>query len=421
MNIIQQALNFVQRLLNPDDPRRCRHCGYRMTKKNGTRPIKTNIDLDGPHPQRHQNWWCYGCKRGYYVADPNRAKWARYRRPVQRKSLDMYLYLEVSLRKVAVWIRSDINGEERALIWDPGRRVSPEGKEKAELHHTTIWRWKEKLGRKALTKEFKGAWQRLLGFSGGLVADSTRISVRGVKESVHVICDGVSGVVMRFQRLTEETEPVIRGQFRALLARWGLKVEQVKVLVSDGAAVYGKVVNRFLQQARWQRSLFHLWRNVLPDILCWGEEAGEEAQKEFIAGLREVWGAEDLEDGQEKLKRFEGRWGGEAVPESVWGLVRSTLKAALVHTAGVVEGVGRTSNVAERFFRKYKGRVKRMGCFGSAAGCDHFNAAWEVYINFESHQLRKERKKKYRHPGLCPLQAGGVSLEGMTWLDALEV
>jgi hypothetical protein len=120
------------------------------------------------------------------------------------------------------------------------------------------------------------------------------------------------------------------------------------------------------------------------------------------------------------LKRFEERWGREGELESVLELVRSTLQAALVHTEGMVKGVGRTSNVAERFFRKYKGRVKRMGCFGSKAGCDHFNAAWEVYINFESHQLRKERKK-YRHPGLYPLEAGGVSLEGMTWLDALEV
>jgi hypothetical protein len=75
----------------------------------------------------------------------------------------------------------------------------------------------------------------------------------------------------------------------------------------------------------------------------------------------------------------------------------------------------------ERFFRRYKQRVTRMGCFMSPGGCDNFNAAWAVYINMEPYQVRRERKKHYRYPGLCPLEVGGASIQGLTWLDLLEV
>jgi hypothetical protein len=62
-----------------------------------------------------------------------------------------------------------------------------------------------------------------------------------------------------------------------------------------------------------------------------------------------------------------------------------------------------------------------MGCFMSLEGCDHFNAVWEVYINFEPYQKRKERKKHYRYPGLCPFEVGGVKTQGVTWLDAVGI
>ncbi len=71
MNIIQQARDFVQRLLHPNDPRRCPRCGKRMTKKNGTRRVTIrDLDSRGAYPDRHQNWWCHLCKEPYYVRYP---------------------------------------------------------------------------------------------------------------------------------------------------------------------------------------------------------------------------------------------------------------------------------------------------------------------------------------------------------------
>ncbi len=64
MSIIEQAKDFVNRLLHPNVPRRCRHCRKKMTKKNGTKPV-TIRDLDRVREERHQNWWCHLCKRSY--------------------------------------------------------------------------------------------------------------------------------------------------------------------------------------------------------------------------------------------------------------------------------------------------------------------------------------------------------------------
>ena len=92
----------------------------------------------------------------------------------------------------------------------------------------------------------------------------------------------------------------------------------------------------------------------------------------------------------------------------------------MTHSRHLARSMERSSNVAERFFRSYKQRIRRMVCFMSKKGCDHFNAAWQVYINFERYQRRKERKrKKYRYPGRSPLEVAGADLQNLTWLDVI--
>ena len=53
MNIIHQAKEFVQRLLNPNDPRRCPDCGKTMTRKNGTyEATLRDLGGQGARPER---------------------------------------------------------------------------------------------------------------------------------------------------------------------------------------------------------------------------------------------------------------------------------------------------------------------------------------------------------------------------------
>jgi hypothetical protein len=392
-----------------------------MTKKNGTRPV-TIRDLDGVRVERFQNGWCHLCQQNYYVEDVRRVKGAHYTRRVQRKGLDLYVHLGGSLRGVAECLRSEINpGTERSVIWDPLLREKESPGLRAPLNHTSLWRWLQKAGEKGRHKEQKGGWQGVLHFSGALVADGTGVVVKGGRVSLHLIGDGVSRVEMRIQRLPEESELAIRGQFRALLAWWGLTVEEVKVLISDGASWYQAALDWVLRKAQQQRSLFHLWRNILPFIRAYGAQGEEELAQQFITEVKAVWNAASLAAAQGERLALQARWGAASTLQGALALIEKTLTEAMLHTKGIVQGMGRTSNVAERFFRRYKQRVARMGCFMSPGGCDNFNAAWAVYINMEPYQVRRERKKHYRYPGLCPLEVGGASIQGLTWLDLLEV
>ena len=143
--------------------------------------------------------------------------------------------------------------------------------------------------------------------------------------------------------------------------------------------------------------------------------------KQFISEVKGVWNAETMASAQQKLVTLKEKWKSVAKLGEALALIEKTLAEAMTHTLGIVEGIGRTSNVAERFFRRYKQRVRRMGCLMSFGGCDNFNAVWEVYINFEPYQVRKERKKHYRYSGLCPFEVGGVKIQEVTWLDAVGI
>jgi transposase-like protein len=81
----------------------------------------------------------------------------------------------------------------------------------------------------------------------------------------------------------------------------------------------------------------------------------------------------------------------------------------------------RTSNIAERFFRRFKQRTRRMGNFMSEAGADKFMAAWLMYVNCEPYQLRRGRKRHYRYSGQSPLAIGQADLQGCCRLDLLEI
>jgi len=167
MNIIQQAKEFVQRLLNPNDPHRCPYCGKTMTKKNGTYGgTLRDLDGQGARPERRQRMRCHLCRKSYSPEDPRRAKYARYTRRVQRKGLDMYFHLGSSLRRTTEFLRSEINGTERTKIWNPLARSQPEPQQAVKLSHTTLWRWEQRAGQQAQQHQRANLWQGCCASAG---------------------------------------------------------------------------------------------------------------------------------------------------------------------------------------------------------------------------------------------------------------
>jgi transposase-like protein len=420
MNILEQARAFVESLLGQTEGKRCPHCGLRLTKRNGSyrRVVR---DVGGPIEVRVQRYWCHVCDRSYSQGDQRWARWGRYARRVQRKALDLYVYLGGSLRAVSEVMRGEVvAGAGRSRVWEPWLAEAEAGVPGACLSHVTVWRWGQRAGERAMAHRLAGAWRGVLRASGQLVADATVVCVRGMWHSIHLIAELTSRVPLSLERLAAEQAEALAGRFRAALHAWGLKASQVKLLVSDGASPYCGVLEKVLRQAAHQRCLYHLWRNILPAIRAYKDQAGETAALFVRFAIKALWRIATLEEAYLGLEDLERTFGGVQALQDTLRTIRRTLREAMAHTRDPTF-TERTSTVAERFFRGYKGRTKRMGCFMSLPGCDHFTAAWQVYAAFQPCQLRKERKRHYCYPGQSPLQIAQADVGCLSWLDALQI
>jgi hypothetical protein len=423
MSLIADGKAFVDKLLRrPDDPRRCPRCKSTLTKKNGTRP-RTPRDIGGIRTVRIQRHWCHTCESPYEEELRDIAPHHWYTRRVERKFLDMYTTIGGSLRRCASWITSEITNRGRAFIWDPLARApwwgrAPEPEPEIELSHTTGWRWLQSNG--ASWRKREKAYGDVPQ-SGAVASDATYVRIRGVSTAILGVVDGIWRTTFGlFHLATEESDAEIERAFD-LAAKAGLNLEKITVFASDGAAGFREFLARCLYGVRHQRCVFHLWRNVLPIIARYATAAGNEWATGLKTCIACVWNATSRGDADAMLKLLVAGYGAEPIAQEAVHLVQETFEQAMTHLSAGMAGVGRTSCVCEWVWRYYKERIRQMGGFMSTDGCDHFNALWELALNFRRYQRRKERLRHYKYPGLCPLEVAGVMVDGVTWLDALEV
>jgi transposase-like protein len=414
--MIAEAKAFIQKLLSPPDPEQCTRCGGWNTKKNGTRPIKLK-DLSGVQEARHQNYYCHDCRKPYYVPNGLRGKWWHYTRPVRRKTLDMYVHLGGSWRRVTGWIRSEINHSERWPIWYILRQP-PSGKRlQVFLSHTTCWRWSQEAGQRQRAK--KNVYGDVPQ-SGALVGDSTGVPVRKESHSLLAVADPIKRVLFSLKRFVIEDEVGVEAHMRHL-KDLGVQIERVWGFLSDGATAFKRMLETVLGRARHFRCIFHLWRNILPFIATYKAKAGEEAAKAFREAVKAVWNATELWVAQQRLYALVAQWYDEEILRPAIHIVLCTFDEAMAHLRYAGTGVGRTVNLIEWIWHRYKWRLGPLQCFMSDEGCDNFNALWEVYYNWEPAQKRKEKKKHYAYPGRSPLEVAGCEVSGLSWLDAVGV
>ena len=73
--------------------------------------------------------------------------------------------------------------------------------------------------------------------------------------------------------------------------------------------------------------------------------------------------------------------------------------------------------------------MRLIQVFMSDDSPDRFGALFELSVNFHRYQIRRERKRYYPYPGVCPLEIAGQTLQiavgddhrVASWLDALEI
>jgi hypothetical protein len=134
-----------------------------------------------------------------------------------------------------------------------------------------------------------------------------------------------------------------------------------------------------------------------------------------------VWKASELWVAQQRLYALVAQWYEEEILRPAIHIVLFTFDEAMAHLRYASTGVGRTVNLLEWLWHRYKWRLGPLQCFMSDEGCDNFNALWEVYYNWEPAQKRKEKKKHYAYPGRSPLEVAGCEVRGLSWLDAVGV
>ena len=246
---------------------------------------------------------------------------------------------------------------------------------------------------------------------------------------MQALVDGKTRVVLNLRRLAAESEEGLRAGVKQLAMR-GIALEMILAWLSDGLQTYKAVLEMLdLGRVPWQRSVFHLWRNLGGGLKAYGEARGQEAADQLRDQVRAVWAAESERAAVVALMALIREYGGDPLAARLVDLVRSSFKEATFHLKGMVEGMARTSGVVEWVWRRYKRRMRLLQCFMSEEGADNFLRLYELHINFHRYQVRKERKRSYPYPGKCPLEIASadieVEVEGRrvvaTWMDALAI
>jgi transposase-like protein len=432
MHIVARARAFVQSLRAKHRPpalerRRCPVCGSTHSHRHG-QYLRRPITLDGRRDLAVQRYKCQACGATHSDEHPDLAPGAHYARSVRRYALDQWLQGRSSLRRVAEQVRSVIGHQERWRLWCPVPDAwGPQGeREKCCFAASTLSLWLDQAGLRA-QQGVAGMYEGV-GQSGLVGADGLWARLRGGAVRVLLMVrDSVTGLLYPpVVAAGEEAAAAWKGLF-ARARRAGLDLEGLQAVVSDGAQGLLSHLRQGLPRVYQQRCIFHLWRNLSPEISrqagraaegLEGEEARlvrERVRGELVRLVHGVLDAADSDAGEEALARLREHPRGEGL----WKALNGRLIEALAHTLPGREGVGRVS--PEWMWRDFRQRVSRGRNHGDEERLERAGLVFTIYRNFTPAQVRRERTRHYRHPGQSALEVAGTAPEGCSYLDALEV
>jgi hypothetical protein len=135
----------------------------------------------------------------------------------------------------------------------------------------------------------------------------------------------------------------------------------------------------------------------------------------LTALVHKVLDALSFEQAEEALAQL------KAHPQGLglWQVLNRRFIELLTHLLEACREVGRVA--PEWVWRDFRLRLSH----GRNQGYEHrvgpTGLLFTIYRNFTPAQMRRERRRHYRHPGQSALQVAGMTLEGCSYLDALEV
>lgn len=416
------------------DWRRCPACGDTLTCKWGSYP-RSPWTLAGRQVVRVQRHRCERCsaQQGRHVTYAEHAAWlvrgSWYAREVHRCAIDHWQHLGASVRRTAEVLRSWLGKQERWRLWRPLDLV-PDDRVACHLSASTVGRWLDRAGQAAQRTVpgqlagvptsgqlgTDGLWARLRGLRGG---------TRGTTRVLLALVDSVTGVVWPPVVVPGEERPDDWAPLFARAQQAGLVVTDVLGVTSDGAWGVVGYLRRTLVWVNHQRCIFHLWRNLAGHLAAAvatavatlatdaAQVVGRQVRHELVTLVHGVLDAPSEATAAAALARLEAHaWGAQLAQA-----IAPHLDAALVHLRRYNRRLCRVA--PEWLWRDFRLRLSHGRNHCSEARLERAAVLWSVYRNFEPAQWRCERKRKYRHPGLCPLAVAGVPPGEISYLDAL--
>ena len=427
MNIVARARVFVESLRRLGrrtewERRQCPTCGSNNVHKHGSytrRPYTST----GRKEVRVQRYCCQDCGATHSETLPELVIGSWYAREVQRYTIDMYLDLGSSFRRVAEWVRSEVGRQERWHIWHP---LSAADGTRCRLGASTVHRWLHRAGARAESQ--REGMHAGITSSGQMGTDGLWERLRGGTVCVVLMLrDSVSGLLWPpVVAAGEETAAAWGAMFTAARDA-GLQLEALRVLVSDGAQGLASYLRQHLPNVYHQRCIFHFWRNLAREFARQVARAAEgltgEAAESARAAARNTLGgavhriidASSFGEAEQALNELKEHPFGAGL----WKLLNERFDQLLAHLMDGHRQVGRVS--PEWCWRDLRLRLSHGRNHGNERCLSRFSLVWSIYRNFTPAQDRKERSRHYRHPGKSALEVAGISLDGCSYLDALQV
>ena len=344
-----------------------------------------------------------------------RGSW--YAREVHRSAVDHWVHIGSSFRRIASVLRSWMGHQERWLLWQV-ETIGAESLERCYLSASTVHRWVGGAGKKA-QKGIEDQWEGVEN-SGQFGADGLWARLRGHgKRVLLLLVDTATGVIWAIHVAADEKRAKVWEQLFQRARRAGLSWRDLDSVVSDGAQGLLSFLRAMLGRVHHQRCVWHFWRNLAGDIAevvaAAAEEAQDQVRKDVRRLLHEVIDAASYQAAEEALQLLRAYPGAAQLAQKV----HEQLDRLLYHLLPSHQGLVRIS--PEWLWRDFRLRLSRGRNHGSDERLEQAGALWMVYHNFTPAQWRSERKRKYKHPGLSPLQVAGAAPGDISYLDALEV
>jgi hypothetical protein len=381
--------------------------------------------MQGRDRVRIQRHWCYACGGSYPEEQAWLVRGSWYGREVHRCAVDQWMHGRGSLRRVAELLRSLMGRQERWWLWR-GWEERPAGQEECHLHHSTVQRWLDGAGRKA--EESVAGQLAGISSSGQMGTDGLWARLRGgSKRVVLVLVDSVSGLLY--------PPVVVEGEESASAWHWlfaraqeaGLDLAEFGGLTSDGAQGLLSYLQQTLTWVRHQRCVWHLWRNLGPEIAravsraakglaeAAAQQVRTQTRQELETLLHGIIDAHYYERAEELLAQLLAHPFGAALGKKL----NEQLDRLFMHQLPDHRGLKRVG--PEWLWRDYRLRLSHGRNHGSTQRLERAALLWAVYRNFTPAQWRSEHKRHYRYPGKCALEVAGAPPGEISYLDALGV